>query len=257
MVPQKNSLKSKVYNEDYFVEHAESGVGYLVFGEWHKAYARMITTATLQNTYTSPFMIEVGCACGAQLMGFKATAAYDGVFGIDMSEHMVNLGKKHFGYSEAEIMAGTATKMSIADGRASLVHSGQVLEHIPHEDVPALLAEFHRVLRPGGRTFHNLAARKYGDPPDIHTSDPTHVNVNSALYWNEKFSEAGFIADFESYDRFVRSTEAPGEGYSSFYNVYSVWTSLSYIKPLGAQIRQRAAQRSMALAKVLKAVGWE
>jgi hypothetical protein len=84
---------------------------------------------------------------------------------------------------------------------------------------------------PGGRMFHNLAALKRHDPPDIHSGDPTHYNVKPTIYWAEKFAKAGFIADFESYDRFVRSPHSLGGDFANFYNTYEVWTSFMYIKP--------------------------
>jgi ubiquinone/menaquinone biosynthesis C-methylase UbiE len=225
-------LKNLDYTEAYYTEHKDAGLDYLVYGFWHESYASMVTEITLQTDYASPVLVDVGCACGATLNAFKATGVYHKILGIDKSEHMVRLGRQHFGFTSEEIIAGSATSLPVANDSVTLIQSGQVLEHVPDAEVDRLFAEFYRVLLPGGRMFHNLAALRRGNPPDCHDSDPTHVNVKPVIYWADKFQEAGFLVDFESYDRFVRSSRGPGGEYPSFYMTYNdQWTTYTLIKP--------------------------
>lgn len=232
MADTRGILKSTRYDEAYYREHVAAGLDYLVSGDWHVNYAKMIAAATLQTTYTAPFVIDAGCACGAQLLGFKKLGIFKHVLGIDMSEDMIWLGRRHFGFSAEELVTGSVDTIPAADDTVTLINSGQVLEHVSDEIIDRVLAEFYRVLAPGGRMFHNLAALKNGDPPDHHDGDPTHINVKPTLYWSAKFQQAGFIADFESYDRFALSSESPGGNYPSFFQTYApLWTSLAHIKP--------------------------
>jgi SAM-dependent methyltransferase len=227
-----SQLTNLNYSEDYYKEHKDAGLDYLVYGFWHESYAWMVTEITLQSDYARPVLVDVGCACGATLNAFKTTGVYHKILGIDKSEHMVQLGRRHFAFSPEEIIAGSAINLPSANESATLIQSGQVLEHIPDADVDRLFAEFYRVLAPGGRMFHNLAALRRGNPPDCHNSDPTHVNIKPVIYWANKFQKAGFLFDFESYDRFVGSTRGPGGEYPPFYLTYTdQWTTFTLIKP--------------------------
>jgi len=46
---------------------------------------------------------------------------------------------------------GTILSLPLADASAEAVYCGHVLEHVPLQDIPAALAEVHRVLEPGGK----------------------------------------------------------------------------------------------------------
>jgi SAM-dependent methyltransferase len=69
------------------------------------------------------------------------------------------LGLSAAGGSAAELLAAfgidyqapsDARSTGLADGHIDLAHSTDTLEHIPPTDIPPILAEVHRVLRPGG-----------------------------------------------------------------------------------------------------------
>lgn len=232
MADLRGILKDKLFGKAYYDEHVEVGVDYLTCGYWHESYAEMIAEATLQSSYATPFVVDGGCACGAQLEGFRRTGRFAGHLGVDMSRHMISLGRDAFGFSDHELVVGSIERIPVPDGSVTLINTGQVLEHVPDEVIDAVFAEFYRVLAPGGRMFHNLAALKHGDPPDIHDGDPTHYNVKPTLYWSQKFAKAGFLGDFESYDRFARSAQSPGGDFPNFYSTYEIWTSFALIKPV-------------------------
>ena len=73
--------------------------------------------------------------------------------------------------------------------------------------------------------------RSHGEDPGIYYH-PTHINVKPSLYWAEQFARAGFIPDFESYDRFARMPGTPGLNGRNFYMHYAdQWTIAAYLKP--------------------------
>src|SRR5207244_7268838 len=62
---------------------------------------------------------------------------------------------------EAETVAGDAERLDAPDESFDLVLGHAVLHHVPHLD--RAFAEFHRVLRPGGRIAFAGEPSRYGD----------------------------------------------------------------------------------------------
>jgi ubiquinone/menaquinone biosynthesis C-methylase UbiE len=225
------TLTAVSYDEQYYREHAEAGLDYLKHGYWHQSYAAMVTESTFQSTYSDPFIIDAGCACGSILKGFRDLAVYKRVLGIDLSEHMIELGRKHFGYAEDELMAGSMVNLPVESETVSLLHSAQVLEHVPDEFIDPALDEFARVLRSGGRAFLCLDAMRDGEAKEIYMGDPTHVNIQPVLYWTEKFQKRGLLFDIEAFNRFARSRRGPTAGDPrSFFEIYPYWSAWTLIK---------------------------
>jgi ubiquinone/menaquinone biosynthesis C-methylase UbiE len=231
MAHSRKLLTDTEFTENYYHEHAAAGLDYLSSGNWHLQYAHMVCEVTLQQTYKHPAMLDVGCACGALIEGFRRSYRVRHCYGIDVNEYMVKLGRDHFGFSDGELFIGSAANVPLPDGSLSLINSGQVLEHIPDTVIPSVFKEFMRLLRPGGRMFHNLAALKHGNPPNVHDGDPTHVNIKPVRYWAEEFMKAGFLPDFESFERFARAPQSPGGDFPSFFQTYPSWTTFTLIKP--------------------------
>ena len=229
--PPLKTLTAVTYNEQYYKEHKDAGLDYLVHGFWHQSYAAMVSEATLQSTYADPFIIDAGCACGSILKGFRDLEVFKRVLGVDLSEHMIKLGRKHFGYSEGELMARSAAKLPVEAGSVSLMHSAQVLEHIPDALIDPVLDEFARVLRPGGRAFLCLDALRDGEAKEIYMGDPTHVNIQPVLYWTEKLQRRGLLFDVEAFNRYARSKRGPTAGDPrTWFEIYPYWSAWTLIK---------------------------
>lgn len=224
-------LRSLEFNEDYYREHAEAGLDYLGHGFWQESYGKMVADVAQQTTYDSPFMVDAGCACGSILKGFQKTGIFDRVLGMDLAEHMVRIGRENFGFRDDELIAGSVANMPIESGTVSLLHSAQVLEHIPQEHMPAIMDEFARVLRPGGRAFLCLDALRTGETVEQYMGDPTHVNIQPTLYWTRLLQDRGLLFDVEGYNRFARSPNGPTAGDPrSFYETYPYWSAWTLIK---------------------------
>jgi len=228
---QDEVLTAKSYDEQYYREHADAGLDYLGHGFWHDSYAAMVSEATLQLTYSNAFVVDAGCACGSILKGFKDLPIYKRVLGVDLSEHMIKLGRQHFGYTNTELVSGSIANVPVESRSVSLLHSAQVLEHIPTELMDSILDEFARVLRPGGRAFLCLDALREGETKEMYMGDPTHVNIQPVLYWTEKLQKRGLLFDIEAYNRFVRSRRGPTNGDPrSFYETYVNWSAWTLIR---------------------------
>ncbi len=89
---------------------------------------------------------DVGCGPGhvtAHLNGLGVD-----VFGIDLSPGMVEVARRDHPTLRFEV--GTMTALDLGDATLAGLLSFWSLVHVPDAEVPAILGEFHRVLRPGG-----------------------------------------------------------------------------------------------------------
>ncbi|WP_219462675.1 class I SAM-dependent methyltransferase [Nonomuraea rhizosphaerae] len=99
---------------------------------------------------------DVGCGTG------RVTALLDSlgvdVFGVDLSPGMLAVAREL--YPHLRFDEGSMTGLDIKDGALGGVMAYYSLIHIPRDGVPGVLAEFHRVLAPGG---HLLLAFQAGE----------------------------------------------------------------------------------------------
>jgi ubiquinone/menaquinone biosynthesis C-methylase UbiE len=107
------------------------------------------------------------------------------VCGVDISQPMIAMAEKRCSEQPwAEFRIAGATELPYPDDEFDAAVSTQVYEYV--RDVPAALAELHRVLRPGGRAV--ILDTDY-DSLVIHTEDaPRMARVLSA--WDEHFVHA-------------------------------------------------------------------
>lgn len=98
-------------------------------------------------------VLDVGMGRGAVLFAAAERAGPSGrIIGIDISEEMVALTAREIeerGLANAEVYAMDAESLDLPDGWFDCVLCGAALFFFPH--VVQALAQFHRVLRPGGR----------------------------------------------------------------------------------------------------------
>ena len=112
---------------------------------------------------------DVGCGSGrltAHLHGLGVQ-----VFGVDLSPGMVRAARREHPGLRFEV--GSMTALDVPDGSLGAVLAWFSLIHVPDDAVPGVLAEFFRVLRPGGVVligFHagdgsRLLTKGYGGHP--------------------------------------------------------------------------------------------
>lgn len=117
---------------------------------------RDITLRRLENIASlapSPgdTVLDVGCGNGLMTSELSRAVGQDGfVTGIDPSASMLTSAKAHCqDQANVSFVETTAHNMPFQDQSFDGAVSVQVFEYI--DDVPAALAEIHRVLKPGGR----------------------------------------------------------------------------------------------------------
>jgi ubiquinone/menaquinone biosynthesis C-methylase UbiE len=94
-------------------------------------------------------VLDAGCGIATDGLQFaRAGARYQG---IDFSPTALALARRRFAMETqpGEFVQGSLTDLPFPDGSFDLVYSNGVIHHIP--ETARAVAEFHRVLRPGGR----------------------------------------------------------------------------------------------------------
>ncbi|WP_412537896.1 class I SAM-dependent methyltransferase [Longispora sp. K20-0274] len=126
---------------------------------------------------------DVGCGPGhvtAHLRGLGVDA-----FGIDLSPVMVDVARRDHPGLRFEV--GSMTELDLADASIAGLLAFWSLIHIPDGEVPVVLNQFRRVLRPGGPLligFHvgdqsSLKTEGYGGHPmkvHVHRRQPARVS---------------------------------------------------------------------------------
>jgi ubiquinone/menaquinone biosynthesis C-methylase UbiE len=212
------NLTATEYTQEYYDEHKDAGLDYLGHGYWQEEYAKMVTESC--KTPSRGLVVDAGCACGSILKGFDKLN-YP-VLGVDLNKSMIDMGSVHF---EIPLYCGSMAEMPVQAGSVDLIHTAQVLEHIPEELMDSILTEFNRVLANDGKVFVCLDAVKDGETKEMYMGDPTHVNIQPIQYWYKLFDKHGFVFDVECYNRFVRSEYKPtAEHPENFFDAYPYWS---------------------------------
>ncbi|RZS34789.1 methyltransferase family protein [Herbihabitans rhizosphaerae] len=101
---------------------------------------------------------DVGCGFG-HLTAFLHELGVP-VFGVDLSPEMLKIARRR--YPGRRFEQGSMTALDLSDGELGGLVAMYSVIHVPPAHRPAVFAEFHRVLAPGGQL---LIAFQVGDEP--------------------------------------------------------------------------------------------
>jgi len=104
----------------------------------------------LRQCHAQPPILDAGCGTGLNLASLPA-----GSVGIDLNPRNVALVRQRLPHQR--VVEGDIEDLPFADGEFATVLCTEVLEHVPYPD--RALAEFRRVLRPGGQLIGSVPAR--------------------------------------------------------------------------------------------------
>ncbi|MDR3401700.1 MAG: methyltransferase domain-containing protein [Chthoniobacter sp.] len=147
-------------------------------------------------------VLEIGFGTGHSLVTLaKAVGPNGKVFGLDLSSKMVALGRKNLTKAKvqdrARLRSGDATNLPYADGSMDAVFMSFTLELFDTPEIPTVLKECWRVLRPGGRLAVVGMSRDGSGEPMIGVFEWTHRHFPNFLdcrpiYVREAMEKAGF-----------------------------------------------------------------
>lgn len=105
------------------------------------------------DLHTGETVLDLGSGAGIDvLLSARRVGPTGFVYGIDMTDEMLALARKHqdeAGATNVEFRKGVIEDLPLVDASVDVVISNCVVNLSP--DKPAVLAEMFRVLRPGGR----------------------------------------------------------------------------------------------------------
>lgn len=138
--------------------------------------------AELVRTSGGGPVADIGCGPG-RITAYLHDLGVD-AFGIDLSPAMIDLARRDHAGLRFEV--GSMTDLDLTDSCVAGLLAWFSLIHIPDDEVPAVLAHFHRVLRPDGALLlafhvgdeHRLKTQGYGGHPMkvyVHRRPPDRV----------------------------------------------------------------------------------
>ena len=103
------------------------------------------------SSYAGKSLLEVGCGAGIDLVRFARAGAI--VTGIDLSETAINLAHRNIEQNglSANLLVMNGECMQFPDNTFDVVYAHGVLQYTA--DTGKMIAEIHRVLKPGGQAI--------------------------------------------------------------------------------------------------------
>lgn len=123
-------------------------------------------------------------------------------FGVDASPAMVELARQ--AYPALRFDVGAMAALTIPDGALDGALSRWSIIHTPPPEVPAILAEFHRVLAPGG---HLLICFSASEDPSHPTQIFDHTVAPAYRWWPDHLAGMLREAGLAEVARMVREPE--------------------------------------------------
>lgn len=127
-------------------QHRARHQGFVVQRFWHAEKERMI------RSYAPPAagerVLDVGCGSGVisdVLASFGAR-----VTGVDGNPRAIAFARRTYHRPNLDFVQGLVDELADPPGSVDRIYCLEVIEHLYADQVHALLAQFHRLLRPGG-----------------------------------------------------------------------------------------------------------
>jgi ubiquinone/menaquinone biosynthesis C-methylase UbiE len=145
-------------------------------------------------------VLDAGCGTGHTALTFAPHVA--SVVGVDFTGAMLDQARRladERGLHNVEFRLGDVEQLPFTRSEFDLVVSRYSAHHWPHPQ--RALAEFRRVLRPGGRlilsdivSFDSFVIDTFVQAIEL-LRDPSHVRDHTVAQWLSLFAGAGFAAE--------------------------------------------------------------
>jgi ubiquinone/menaquinone biosynthesis C-methylase UbiE len=123
-------------------------------------------------------VLDAGCGAGIPVSQILSEQ-FD-VTGVDFSEAQIELARRNV--PNAQFLCQDMTKLEFPDSVFDGITSYYAIIHIPREEHPSLLANFYRILKPGGIALLCLGAE--------HLIDDLDENyLGTRMYWSHYDTE--------------------------------------------------------------------
>jgi demethylmenaquinone methyltransferase / 2-methoxy-6-polyprenyl-1,4-benzoquinol methylase len=99
-------------------------------------------------------VLEAATGTGAQLLELARRNPRGRTVGVEISEGMLAKTRRRLAdreLAEVEVLRADARELPFADASFDLIVNSYMIDLLPRAEIPRVLAEFQRLLRPGGR----------------------------------------------------------------------------------------------------------
>jgi len=99
-------------------------------------------------------VLEVATGTGVQLVELARRNPRGRTVGVEVAEGMLAKTRRRLagrGLTEVEVLCADARELPFADASFDLIVNSYMVDLLPRAEIPRVLAEFRRLLRPGGR----------------------------------------------------------------------------------------------------------
>jgi ubiquinone/menaquinone biosynthesis C-methylase UbiE len=108
-----------------------------------------------QYGYDARSCLEIGCGAGRITKHLART--FDHVYGVDVSEHMIELASRALDSGNVELFVTDGIHVPLQDELVRSIFSVHVIQHVDSTDIGYLyFREFYRLLAPGGTLMIHL-----------------------------------------------------------------------------------------------------
>jgi len=158
----------------------ESGVSALIEGYRLFRLVRDVCARCERHTERNTAILDYGCGWG-RIIRFFLTAYDDrNVHGVDVSPAMIEYCRSLIGLGQYECISGRPP-LPFSDKSLDVLYAYSVFSHLNSNLQNALVAEFHRIIRPGGLVVLTTRMRSFIDKCAALTKLPGLDAYGSAL----------------------------------------------------------------------------
>lgn len=153
-------------NEHAFVPETRFGIWFLGSETWLKhvlevAIADLVRLMGSHNSKACGTVVDVGCGQGKSFVLLKQRFNPTKLIGIDADQEIIKVAGAQALQDdvEVEMMCGTGAAIALPDNSVDILFCHQTFHHMVEQE--KAIAEFYRVLKPGGMLLFAESTRAY------------------------------------------------------------------------------------------------
>ena len=161
-----NLRKGAALNEHAFVPETRFGIWFLGSETWLKhvlevAIADLVRLIGSKNQKACGTLVDVGCGQGKSFALLKQRFSPNGLIGIDADLEIIEVARSQARQDgvEVEMMCGSGAAIALPDNSVDILFCHQTFHHLVEQE--KAIAEFYRVLKPGGMLLFAESTRAY------------------------------------------------------------------------------------------------
>jgi ubiquinone/menaquinone biosynthesis C-methylase UbiE len=155
------------YLSDSYVEETRFGFWFLRSHTWQHHVLR-VAINDLRGLFSeslpaNPVLLDAGCGQGKSFRHLRQTFAPPRLFGVDADPHSLQLSAEEAARQgfDVELIGSDCATLKVADASVDLLFCHQTFHHLVEQE--KALAEFYRVLKPGGYLLFAESTEAYID----------------------------------------------------------------------------------------------